>query len=286
MNIKDIPVRVTGPGSQATASDEITYMDMPGDMATFVAPVIPEPEDVEHMDGAREAMQWLRRALASYEPGMESQLANLNALSDDCRDLVNQVLGEGEVSVTGDGELRTRTQESVLAGVWRTLFLDADDNVVLDLLEVADVPAVVRRVGEGGRAVDTGADGVAPKFANVLPILVELESRREQYTTGGEPHSVNLTLLPLSGEELEFLDARLGRGPVDILSRAYGKCQVISTETPNVWWVRYFNSMGTPILTTIEVVDVPNVVAAASEDLRDSEARLREILEPYWSEVA
>ena len=93
-------------------------------------------------------------------------------------------------------------------------------------------------------------------------------------------------MLPLSDEELEFLDTRLGRGPVDILSRAYGKCQVISTETANVWWVRYYNSMGTPILTTIEVVDIPNVVAAAPEDLRDSEARLREILEPYWSEVA
>ena len=286
MNIKDIPVRVTGPGSQATVGDEITYVDMPGDMATFAAPVIPEPEDVEHMDGARDAMQWLRQALASYEPGRAAQLANLNALSDDCRDLVNQILGEGEVSVTGEGELRTRTQESVLAGVWRTLFLDADDKVVLDLLEVADVPAVVRRAGEKGRAIDTDADGVSPELANALPVLVELEAQREQYATCGEPHSVNLTLLPLSDEELEFLDARLGRGPVDILSRAYGKCQVISTATPNVWWVRYYNSMGTPILTTIEVVEVPNVVAAAPEDLQDSEARLQEILEPYWSDVA
>jgi hydrogenase-1 operon protein HyaF len=286
MNIKDIPVRVIGPGSQSSEGDEITYMDMPGDMATFVAPIIPEPEDVEHMDGAREAMLWLRQALASYEPGRAAQLANLNALSDDCRDLVNQILGEGEVSVTGEGEFRTCTQESVLAGVWRTLFLDGGDNVVLDLLEVADVPAVVRRAGEGGRAVDTTAEGVAPGFANALPILVELESKCEQYANGGEPHSINLTLLPLSNEELEFLDFWLGRGPVDIVSRASGKCQVISTETPNVWWVRYYNSMGTPILTTIEVVDVPNVVAAAPEDLRDSEARLQEILEPYWSEVA
>ena len=286
MNIKDIPVRVTGPGSQAIEGDEITYMDMPGDMATFVAPIIPEPEDVEHMDGAREAMLWLRQALASYEPGRAAQLANLNALSDDCRDLVNQILGEGEVSVTGEGELRTRTQESVLAGVWRTLFLDEDDNVVLDLLEVADVPLVVRRAGEGDRAIDTNEDGVGPELANALPILVELESKCEQYSNGGATHSINLTLLPLSDEELEFLDTRLGRGPVDILSRAYGKCQVISTGTTNVWWVRYYNSMGTPILTTIEVVDVPNVVAAAPEDIADSAERLQQILEHYWSEVA
>lgn len=286
MNIKDIPVHVVGPGSQSTSGDEITYMDMPSDMATFVAPVIPEPEAVVHMDGAREAMLWLRQALASYETGLGSQLANLNALSDDCRDLVNQILGEGEVSVTGEGELRTRTQESVLAGVWRTLFLDSHDSVVLDLLEVADVPAVVRHASERGGPIDAGDEGVGPELANALPILVELESQREQYARGGKPHSINLTLLPLSEEELEFLDARLGRGPVDILSRAYGKCQVISTATPNVWWVRYYNSMGTPILTTIEVVDVPNVVAAAPEDLADSAERLQQILEPYWSEVA
>jgi hydrogenase-1 operon protein HyaF len=286
VNFKDIPVRVIGPGSQVTSGDEITYMDMPGDMSTFAAPIIPEPEDVERMEGARGAMQWLRQVLASYEPEGELRLANLSALSDDCRDLVNQILGEGEVSVTVEGELRTRTQESVLAGVWRTLILDADDKVVCDLLEVADVPLVVRRVGEGGRSVDTNDEGVAPELANALPILVELESQCEQFAEGGDAHSINLTLLPLSDAELEFLDARLGRGPVNILSRAYGKCQVISTATPNVWWVRYYNSMGMPILTTIEVVDIPNVVAAAPEDLRDSEERLREILEPYWSEVA
>ncbi len=286
MNIKDIPVRVIGPGSQATEGDDITYMDMPGDMAKYMAPVIPEPEEVEHLEGAREAMQWLGQALASFEPGRELQLANLSALSDDCRDLVNQILGEGEVSVTGEGELRTRTQESVLAGVWRTLFLDADDNVVFDLLEVADVPLVVRRAGEGGKAIDTSDDGVGPELANALPILVELESQCRQYANGGGPHSINLTLLPLSAEELEFLDMRLGRGPIDILSRAYGKCQVISTATPHVWWVRYYNAMGTPILTTIEVTDVPNVVAAAPEDIADSAERLQQILEPYWSEVA
>jgi hydrogenase-1 operon protein HyaF len=73
---------------------------------------------------------------------------------------------------------------------------------------------------------------------------------------------------------------------VDILSRSYGKCQVISTATANVLWVRYYNSMGTPILNSLEVVDVPEVVKAAREDLTDSRQRLAEILAPYRSEVA
>jgi hydrogenase-1 operon protein HyaF len=90
----------------------------------------------------------------------------------------------------------------------------------------------------------------------------------------------------LSQPELEFIDGRLGRGPVDVLSRAYGKCEVISTKSANVWWVRYFNSMGTLILNTLEVTDVPQVVVAASEDIRDSSSRLNEILLPYWPDSA
>jgi len=288
MNIRDIPVRVIGPGSQPDGSDgdAVTYMDMPSDMSTFVAPVMPEPEDVLPMDGAREAMNWLLAALDGYEPGGEPALADLSALDAQSRDVVNQILGEGEVSIVCDGQVRARTQESVLAGVWRTLFFDSDDRVLCDLLEVAGVSKVVDFAAAGSAAVDISAEGVGSELANALPILVELQSQHEQYMDGGTPHSINLTLLPLSEPELEFIDQRLGRGPVDILSRAYGKCEVISTQTAGIWWVRYYNSMGVLILNMLEVVDVPDVVKAAPEDLVDSAARLKEILEPYWSEVA
>ena len=288
MNIRDIPVRVVGPGSQPTSSDgdAITYMDMPSDMATFVAPLMPEPEEMLLMDGAREAMDWLLSALDDYAPEGDALLADLSALDEESRDIVNQILGEGEVSIVCDGKVRARTQESVLAGVWRTLFFDDDDRVVCDLLEVADVPTVVGFAADSKGTVDTSPGGVDEALANALPILVELESHHEQYVTGGSPHSINLTLLPLSQQELEFIDERLGRGPVDILSRAYGKCEVISTDTAGIWWVRYYNSMGVLILNTLEVVDVPSVVKAATEDLADSAERLKEILEPYWPEVA
>jgi hydrogenase-1 operon protein HyaF len=288
MNIRDIPVRVVGPGSQPTDSegDAISYMDMPRDMSTFVAPVMPEPEDVLLMDGAREAMRWLQTALDDYKAGGEPLLADLSALDAESRDVVNQILDEGEVSVVCDGDVRARTQESILAGVWRTLFFDRDDRVVCDLLEVAEVPKVVDFAAEHSAAVDTAAEGVGSELANALPILVELRSQHEKYTDGGAAHSINLTLLPLSEPELEFIDQRLGRGPIDVLSRAYGKCEVISTQTAGIWWVRYYNSMGVSILNTLEVVDVPGVVKAAPEDIADSAERLKQILEPYWSEVA
>jgi hypothetical protein len=158
MNIRDIPVRVIGPGSQPGDGDAITYMDMPNDMSRFVAPIMPEPEDVLRMDGAREAMDWLRAALDNCEPGGE--LADLSSLDEKSRDVVNQILGEGEVSIVCDGTVRSRTQESVLAGVWRTFFFDDDDRVVCDLLEVAEVPRVVGFAADSAGTVDAGAEGV------------------------------------------------------------------------------------------------------------------------------
>jgi hydrogenase-1 operon protein HyaF len=121
---------------------------------------------------------------------------------------------------------------------------------------------------------------------NALPILAELESRCELYRRERTPHTINLTLLPLSDADVAFLDGRLGRGPVAMLSRAYGRCQIISTQVADVWWVRYYNAMSTLILNTLEVVDVPQVACAAPEDLTDSRERLEEILAPYWCDVA
>ncbi|MCE8470492.1 hydrogenase expression/formation protein, partial [Rhodovulum sulfidophilum] len=58
-----------------------------------------------------------------------------------------------------------------------------------------------------------------------------------------------------------------------------GNCRVAATATPNVWRVQFFNSMDSLILDTFEVTDMPEVALAAPEDLTDSAARLREVLE-------
>ena len=173
-----------------------------------------------------------------------------------------------------------------MAGVWRTFYLDGTGRVRNDLLEVADVPHLARTADARHRPVTVDAANAPAAVPNALPLLVEIDARCAAYSADRTPHSINLSLLPLSDAELEFLDDRLGRGPIDILSRSYGKCQVISTRTPNVWWVRYYNSMGKLILNSIEITDVPQIVHAAPEDLRDSALRLEEIIAPYWPDVA
>jgi hydrogenase-1 operon protein HyaF len=287
MDIRNIPVRVIGPGSQPEAeSGAPEYIDMPRDMARYDAPLVPEPKAVQHLLGAREAMTWLQAALEAYSPGNENACANLNALDEQNKELVNQILGEGEDCVTVSGNVNASVQESVLAGVWRGLYYDDDNQVAVDTIEVGAVPQLVYTPDKNARPVDTAEDDQSAEVPNAMPILVELADRSMLYESDGTKHSINLTLLPLSLTELEYLDARLGRGPVDILSRAYGKCQVISTLVPNVWWIRFYNSMGTLILNSLEISAVPDVVAAAPEDLADSADRLSDILAPYWPDGA
>jgi hydrogenase-1 operon protein HyaF len=289
MKLRDIPIVTPGPGSQPQEPDgeNLEYIQMPTGMSSYSAPTTPEPEEVRDLLGAKEVMDWLTGALNQWAPESEPLMANIGRLDAANRELVNQILGDGEVSAKFSGVVRARMQESVLAGVWRTFYLDKDDNILHDLIEVADVPYLVRM--PASREPDPFArlkKLEAPEdVMNAMPILTEIREHAEQYPLKRKPHSINLTLLPLSEADVAFLEEALGKGPVDVLSRGYGDCRVIGTTLPNVWWVRFYNSMGTLILDTIEVIDVPNVVKAAGEDIRDSAARLGEIIEPYWGEV-
>lgn len=288
MDFRGIPVRSIGPGSQPDEEDGkvINYIDMPKDMSRYAPPPSLEPEIVADLAGARESMLWLKDALDNYSKAAEPQLANLTALDADSREIVNQILGEGEVSITCSGPVTARTQESVLAGVWRTLYFDHDDHITFDLLEVADVPHYVRMQNSPSHEINLNIHDAPADAVNAPSILFELDSYRQEYRAGQAPKIINLSLLPLSDADHQFLDDELGHGPVKILSRAYGKCQISTTLVPNVWWVRYYNSMSTLILNTLEITDVPHVACAAPEDLRDSALRLTEILVPYWPEVA
>jgi hydrogenase-1 operon protein HyaF len=89
---------------------------------------------------------------------------------------------------------------------------------------------------------------------------------------------VNLSLLPLVPADQEGLATLLGEGPVAILSRGFGNCRVNATNARGIWRVRYFNSMNTVILDTIEVVEFPEAACAAGEDYDDSLERLRDLL--------
>ncbi len=285
MGIKDIPVIGIGPGSQPPEEDgaQLEYIDLPTRMHKYQKPELPEPENVRHLNGAWEALDWILEGLGTYQVGDAPLIADLSALDTENRSLVNQFLGEGEVSAKYADVFQARMQESILAGVWRTFYLDTDEKPIRDLVEIGDVPVLARLPGKSKQGVRLNLENLTapPEAMNAPSIITELLEHAHNFQTGQAAHVINLTLLPLSEEDTTFLEQVLGRGPVTLLSRSYGDCHIISTTLPNVWWVRYLNSMDKLLLNTLEVVDMPVVACAALEDIRDSQTRLRDMLVQY-----
>jgi hydrogenase-1 operon protein HyaF len=213
-------------------------------------------------------------------PGLLFDLAGLDAEEVT---LMGEVLGEGEVSAMvalPDGVI-AQIQESVLAGLWRVRFTDAEGRLIADYAEVSAIPQAVRRA-----ATMTLPDltiGTPPDEAmNVLPVLAEIRDRVRRRRSGEATHTISLSLLPMTPQDIAFLQDSLGTGPVRIVSKGYGSCRIQATAIHGVWSVQFFNTMDTILLDTLEIGDVPVVACAAEEDFRDSAARLREIEDAYF----
>jgi len=285
MHPNDIPMinMPTGPGSQVEAEDDMVldYMPMPSQMSTYDLPILPEAEELAACPETLLLLDLLQQGLNSYRIGEPGPSFELDKLSEGGLLLINQILGEGEVSlVCQTGAIQVNGQETVLAGVWRLRYLNTDGEVERETLEIADIPQLIREQGfTGNESLQIENQQWPVGVLNAPPVLVELQHKSTEYQVGSDPHVINLSLLPFSPSDHEVLEQNLGQGTVVILSRGYGNCRISSTRTEPVWRVQYFNSTDQLILDTLEVVDIPAVAHAAQEDLQDSAERLNEIRE-------
>jgi len=292
-----IPVVGVGPGSQLE-EEQLDYMPMPQGMETFHVPQLPEAEEIL---GREQAHQTLRTCLAELALVMADGInrrVDLSALGHLDLQLINQVMGEGEVSArvlsetdalgapAADG-LELRVQESVFAGIWRVIQARAGV-VVSDHLELGFVPQALKETAlldcwdDAQRQAVTWQGPLPTNVQNAPALLVEIAEQWRSWKPGQPAHMINLTLLPVSVEDIGFLDHHLGTGRVLILSRGYGNCRITNTCTPNCWRVVYYNSQDLVILNTVEISELPEVALAAPEDLADSHARLADVL--HWVE--
>jgi hydrogenase-1 operon protein HyaF len=276
-----IPVVALGPGTQ-TEDESLDYLPMPKDMDTYRAPMLPEPEEIAGRVATRDALCKVLALLDLAAEGAAGGQVSLWGLPPEDLLLVNQVMGEGEASAIVRDEsspVEVRIQESVFAGVWR-LMTFKDGLLIDDLIEVGPVPGLLRDVAvEDAERVYKPWSGPLPPNVQNAPLLVEeIRDQVARWQPGQTPHVVNLTLLPVTPEDIGYLDHQLGTGRVLLLSRGYGNCRISNTRLPHCWRVVYYNSMEKVILNTVEVVDMPEVAMAAPEDLRDSHERLNDVL--------
>ena len=278
-----IPVVAVGDGSQPSEEDgQLSYIELPREMSTFSMPSLPDPERARDMLEAREAVRWLVAATAELKPGEPNRRFDAGVLDAANRQILNEVLGEGEVSVivTGDGEVRA--QESVFAGVWRVQEFAAGGALRRDLIEVGPVPEIAITAARAASRPEVQRREVPADAFSAPPIIEEVAHRAATRQPGDPAHVINLSLLPMSPSDGECLGRVLAAGPVRILSRGYGSCRITSTVVRDTWWVQYVNGYGATMVDSIEITDVPEVALAAPDDMAESSRRLREALE--WLE--
>ena len=266
-----LPPAGFGPGSQPDPDGELQYMTMPSGMRTYSAH-IPEAEDQAALVEAIAMLTEMAAAAEIVAQGAPPVEFDLATLSPAARKVMADALGQGEVSMKIRGLPAVMVQESVFAGVWMLLAAG------LDKVEVVPVPSLaLTRAHIPHRPAIGALARRIPGLANSPAILTELMDKSRSHR--GEPHIINLSLLPHTPEDLTWLDEALGEGAVTILSRGYGNCRITATAQAQVWKVQFYNSMDTLILDTYEVTAMPEVALAAAEDLADSAIRIRDVIE-------
>ena len=268
-----LPVTVVGPGSQPNEEGP-DCLDIPTDMRTFAPPRSDFIDDPAALAAARGVLTELRAAMQSRGYGRAPVRVDLMPLDPTAIRAVNDALGEGEVAIVVQGARMARIQETAFAGVWRVLAHDEHGGLIEDAVEACAIPprviAAARAATIPGADLPSAPDGVMNSPALIHEIRAASADRQE----GAAAVVLNLSLLPMSAADLDFLAVALGPGAVTMLSRGYGNCRIASTALRDTWWVQYFNSMDRPILNTVEVIDVPEVALAAQEDWDDTVERL------------
>lgn len=282
--MKDFPIPVVtdlgliGPGTQHAEGDDFSYMPIPREMRTFSMPQVPASADKALMLGARDVLARFVDTMLAPAPAPFELLG----LPAGVVEILNQTLGEGEVSIriTRANGVRSelRIQESVFAGVWRERHLDANGHPLHDYLLAAPIPPVAVEHAERSSTPVLAAIDIPAGAMNSPSLLTEIRAAVAGFRPHADAHVINLTLLPLTPDDHLLLERALRVGGVAILSRGFGNCRVSSTGIRHVWRVQYFNSMQTLILNTLEITRVPEVALAAPEDLDDSHERLVELL--------
>lgn len=257
-----------GPGSQPV-DEVLNTLDLPNEVHAYRPPQseLDAPPEVagpalaflrELLDGLRAstslAMQPLRFSLLGFTPAVRAE--------------INELLGEGEVSVLSTCDLRA--QETAFTGIWRIRGEGIDD------VEASAFPLALRELVLTRQLPAAPATEPPAGLMNAPALLHEVRSLSALWRAGRAAHVINLSLLPATPDDLAWLDEQLGRISFSILSRGFGNCRITATALPFVWWVQYFNNMEKLILNSIEIVDIPAVALAAAEDHAETIVRLEE----------
>lgn len=124
-------------------------------------------------------------------------------------------------------------------------------------------------------------NAVAPEpglTGNAPPLLRELHEMVRCLLETGEPSSIDLSALPLTPADLDWLREKLGAGEIAVTLQANGESTLDETACPGVWWVTHRNEQGAVTAQFLEVAYVPELVKADPQDVQIGQEYLELLL--------
>ncbi len=105
------------------------------------------------------------------------------------------------------------------------------------------------------------------RSGNALPLLRELAEHLQALLDSGEASAIDLSALPLTPGDIEWLRDQLGTGEVSITLQANGESTFSETAFPGIWWVTHGNEQGAVTTRLIEVSFVPELAKSPRQDV-------------------
>jgi hydrogenase-1 operon protein HyaF len=102
---------------------------------------------------------------------------------------------------------------------------------------------------------------------NAPPLLREISELLRCLLETGETAAIDLSALPLTPADLDWLRDKLGEGEIAVTLQASGESTLNETACPGVWWVTHHNEQGAVTSQFIEVAFVPELVRAHPQDV-------------------
>jgi len=103
---------------------------------------------------------------------------------------------------------------------------------------------------------------------NAPPLLREISELLRRLLETGETAAIDLSALPLTPADLDWLREKLGEGEIAVTLQASGESTLNETACPGVWWVTHHNEQGVVSSQFIEVTFVPELVKAHPQDVK------------------
>jgi len=116
---------------------------------------------------------------------------------------------------------------------------------------------------------------------NAPPLLRELAEQVRRLLDTGEASAIDLSALPLTPADLDWLREKLGEGEIAITLQANGESTLNETACPGVWWVTHHNEQGAVTSQFIEVTFVPELVKAHPQDVAIGQEQLELMMSSF-----